>query len=122
MSTKELILLMGDDIAGTVTRLAGGKLAFEYDSAYSATPVSVSMPTQIRQHADAQITPWLWGLLPDNDAVLSRWSRDFHVSPGSPFSLLSTPWAKTAQAPFGSFHQIAQQPSRQPPIRPGSSG
>lgn len=91
MSPTELRLLMGDDIAGTVSRLPGGKLIFEYEPAYVATPVSVSMPTQIPLHADAQITPWLWGLLPDNDAVLTRWSRDFHVSPGSPFSLLSTP-------------------------------
>jgi serine/threonine-protein kinase HipA len=33
----------------------------------------------------------LWGLLPDNDLVLSRWAREFHVSASSPFSLLSTP-------------------------------
>jgi serine/threonine-protein kinase HipA len=32
----------------------------------------------------------MWGLLPDNDAVLARWSRRFQVSASSPFSLLST--------------------------------
>ena len=37
------------------------------------------------------MTPWLWGLLPDNEAVLRRWARHFHVSASSPFSLLSTP-------------------------------
>lgn len=31
------------------------------------------------------------GLLPDNDAVLRRWARQFHVSASSPFALLSTP-------------------------------
>src|ERR1019366_160687 len=31
-----------------------------------------------------------WGLLPDNDAVLARWARQFHVSSSSPFSLLGT--------------------------------
>jgi serine/threonine-protein kinase HipA len=37
------------------------------------------------------VTPWLWGLLPDNEAVLRRWARHFHASASSPFSLLSTP-------------------------------
>jgi HipA-like protein len=66
MSATELCLLLGDDVAGTVTRLAGGKLSFAYDRTYvaktgAATPVSVSMPTQISSHADSRITPWLWG-------------------------------------------------------------
>ncbi|HET6296288.1 MAG TPA: type II toxin-antitoxin system HipA family toxin [Kribbella sp.] len=92
----ELRLLLGDDVAGTVARLPNGKLAFRYDQTYvdkegPATPVSVSMPTQVLSHSDSQISPWLWGLLPDNDAVLNRWSREFHVSAGSPFSLLATP-------------------------------
>ncbi|HEY0618485.1 MAG TPA: HipA domain-containing protein [Kribbella sp.] len=92
---SELCLLLGDEVAGTVTRPAGGKLAFTYDQKYMAknspTPVSVSMPTQIASHADNHITPWLWGLLPDNEAVLNRWSRAFHVSSSSAFSLLATP-------------------------------
>jgi len=37
------------------------------------------------------VTSWLLGLLPDNDAVLRRWAREFHVSASSPFSLLATP-------------------------------
>ncbi len=97
MTTNELCLLLGDVVAGRVSRLPGGKLTFEYDRAYAATetahatPLSVSMPIQVASHTDGRITPWLWGLLPDNDAVLNRWSRAFHVSARSPFSLLSTP-------------------------------
>jgi serine/threonine-protein kinase HipA len=92
----ELCLLLGGEIAGTVTRLSNGKLTFRYDEAYvatggAATPISVSMPTHISAHTDSQIAPWLWGLLPDNDAVLNRWAREFHVSAGSAFALLSTP-------------------------------
>ena len=49
------------------------------------------MPTQIRSHPDRTVTPWLWGLLPDNEAVLLRWAREFHASASSPFSLLATP-------------------------------
>jgi serine/threonine-protein kinase HipA len=97
LTTNELSLLLGDVVAGRVTRLPGGKLTFEYDRAYAATepahatPLSVSMPILVASHTDSWITPWLWGLLPDNDAVLNRWSRTFHVSARSPFSLLSTP-------------------------------
>ena len=88
-------MLLGDHHAGSITRLSGGKLTFEYADDYSridgATPLSVSMPIQVKSHPDGQISPWLWGLLPDNDAVLARWARDFHVSSGSAFSLLATP-------------------------------
>jgi serine/threonine-protein kinase HipA len=92
----ELLLLLGDVVAGTVTRPPGGKLTFTYHPAYidqhvSATPVSVSMPPQIASHTHNRVAPWLWGLLPDNDAVLSRWAREFQVSANSAFSLLSTP-------------------------------
>jgi serine/threonine-protein kinase HipA len=89
-----LVVLLDDRIAGTVTRLSGGRLRFDYDDEYRAsagsTPLSVSMLTSVRSHPDGAVSPWLWGLLPDNDAVLRRWARDFHASP-SPFSLLSTP-------------------------------
>jgi serine/threonine-protein kinase HipA len=49
------------------------------------------MPAQVRSHPDQQINPWLWGLLPDNEQVLRRWGREFHVSASSAFSLLATP-------------------------------
>jgi serine/threonine-protein kinase HipA len=90
----KLVALLDETIAGTVTRLSGGRLRFDYDEEYregaGSTPLSVSMPTSVRSHPDGTISPWLWGLLPDNEAVLRRWARDFHVS-ASPFSLLSTP-------------------------------
>lgn len=93
MSDTLAVLLEGA-IAGTVTRLRGGRLRFDYDDDYrtrqEATPLSVSMPTSLRTHRDEAIDPWLWGLLPDNLRVLERWSRQFHAAP-KPYSLLSTP-------------------------------
>lgn len=93
--TDTLVVVLDDALAGTLTRLPGGRLRFDYDDAYrerpNPTPLSVSMPTQVRSHPDGAITPWLWGLLPDNEAVLSRWARDFHASASSPFSMLATP-------------------------------
>ncbi|MDA3039828.1 MAG: HipA domain-containing protein [Actinomycetota bacterium] len=44
----------------------------------------------MQTHGDAAITPWLWGLLPENADVLSRWGREFGVSSSSPFGLLGT--------------------------------
>jgi len=49
------------------------------------------MPIQVSSHPDQVVKPWLWGLLPDNEAVLSRWAREFHASASSPFSMLATP-------------------------------
>ncbi len=93
--TDSLVVVLDDAVVGTVTRLPRGRLRFDYDDGYrrrpDATPLSLSMPTVVASHGDHAITPWLWGLLPDNQAVLDRWSRQFHVSASSPFSLLSTP-------------------------------
>jgi serine/threonine-protein kinase HipA len=90
-----LLVILDDVVAGTLTRLSGGRLRFEYDAGYQEqsghTPLSLSMPVPVSSHLDQQISPWLWGLLPDNDQVLRRWARDFHVSSSSPFSLLATP-------------------------------
>lgn len=94
MSDRLVVLLEGL-VAGTLTRLPGGALRFEYDDDYMAldapTPLSVSMPVQIASHSDGTVRPWLWGLLPDNEAVLQRWARRFRVSASSPFSFLATP-------------------------------
>lgn len=93
--TESLVVLLEGRVAGVLTRLPAGRLRFDYDEEYrnqaQCVPLSVSMPKQVRSHADGAITPWLWGLLPDNDAVLDRWARQFHASASSPFSLLGTP-------------------------------
>jgi serine/threonine-protein kinase HipA len=93
--TDSLAVILEDSAIGEVTRLAGGRLRFDYQPDYQRwtrpTPLSVSMPVPIGSHADQSISPWLWGLLPDNDAVLQRWAREFHASASSAFSLLGTP-------------------------------
>jgi serine/threonine-protein kinase HipA len=90
-----LCVILDDELAGTLTRLTGGRLRFDYEESYrartGATPLSLSMPVHVGSHPDRVVTPWLWGLLPDNDRVLRRWARHYHVSASSPFSLLSTP-------------------------------
>ena len=92
--TDSLVVILEHAVAGRLTRLPNGRSRFEYDDTYrqrpGATPLSLSMPTQVRTHSDQVVTPWLWGLLPDNEAVLARWARQFHVSASSPFALLGT--------------------------------
>src|SRR6266699_3523503 len=92
---KELVVLLNDTVAGTLTELSGRRLNFTYERAYreadSPIPLSVSMPVQVAEHTDRVVSPWLWGLLPDNEAVLSRWARHYKVSPSSVFAMLSTP-------------------------------
>lgn len=93
--SEPLVVLIGDSVAGRLTPLRGGRLRFDYEDEYrrrpGATPLSLSMPTQVRSHPHGVITPWLWGLLPENERVLARWARHFQASASSPFSLLSTP-------------------------------
>jgi serine/threonine-protein kinase HipA len=93
--SDSLLVIVDDVVAGTLSRVSGARLRFEYDVDYQEqpghTPLSLSMPIAVASHGDQVVTPWLWGLLPDNDAVLRRWGREFHVSTSSPFSLLGTP-------------------------------
>ncbi len=48
------------------------------------------MPVETAEHADPTVAPWIAGLLPDNDGVLARWARNFHVG-NSAFAILGTP-------------------------------
>jgi serine/threonine-protein kinase HipA len=95
MTDDRLVVLLDDRVAGVLTRDRAGGLTFAYDADYQAlpdpTPLSLSMPVAVARHGARAVTPWLWGLLPDNDAVLELWARRFGVSRASPFGLLSAP-------------------------------
>lgn len=47
------------------------------------------MPLAAAAHGHTRIEAFLWGLLPDNEFVLDRWAKRFHVSARSAFALLS---------------------------------
>jgi serine/threonine-protein kinase HipA len=123
--TDLLTVVLGSQIAGNLARLHGGQLRFDYVDEYraSATPIplSLSMPVQVRTHTDRVVRPWLWGLLPDNDAVIQRWAREFHVSASSPFSLLSSPVGEDCAGAVRFVHpdrieQYLQQPWSSPAL------
>ena len=91
--SKELRVLINDREIGTIIQLKTGRFRFTYDDEWRAsklaTPLSLSMPLTAKEHGDKAIMPYLWGLLPDNEATLSQIGRRFNVNPRNPFSLIS---------------------------------
>ena len=90
--TELLVVIADRRIMGEIRRDRRGRLTFVYDDRWrsldAAFPLSFSMPLIVAEHEHARIEPWLWGLLPDNEAILVRWGRSFHVSPRNVFALL----------------------------------
>lgn len=68
------------------------RLQFIYEQQWrheaASYPLSLSMPLAAQEHDHRVVEPFLWGLLPDNDAVLRRWGERFHVSSRHAFQLL----------------------------------
>jgi len=91
--TSELVALLSGREAGRVRRDKRGRLSFSYDDRWrnmsEAYPLSVSMPLAATEHGHAVIDAFLWGLLPDSEAVVDRWARKFHVSARNAFALIS---------------------------------
>lgn len=92
---RELAVVLEGRRAATIVESRDQQLRMSYDDDYrsrsEATPLSTSLPVQVREHGHEAVSSFLWGLLPDNDRVLDRWSRRFHVSASSPVALLATP-------------------------------
>lgn len=78
---------------GDIRKDKRSRLTLAYDAdwrqAPAAYPLSLSMPLVVAEHEHTKIEPWLWGLLPDNEAILARWGQRFQVSPRNPFALLA---------------------------------
>lgn len=93
MTTKQLAVLLHAAPIGMLRCDRNAKLSFVYDDkarmARNAVTLSLSLPLARREHGHNAVDAFLWGLLPDNENVLSRWAREFHVSSRNPFSLLA---------------------------------
>ena len=89
---SDTLKVLADGIWMGDLRLRGDRLSFEYSDDWrtgdGAFPVSLSMPYVVAEHGQRAAEAYIWGLLPDNDAVLERWGRRFHVSPRNPFRLI----------------------------------
>ena len=90
---SELVVLLNRKQAGRIHNDARGRLSFTYDegwrSSVDAYPLSLSMPRPGKQHGRVVVEAFLWGLLPDNEHVLSRWAAKFQVSARNAFALIS---------------------------------
>jgi serine/threonine-protein kinase HipA len=88
----ELLVLLDSREVGMV-RQQRGRLNFVYADAWrsapGAYPLSLSMPLAAAEHPHAAIEPFLWGLLPDNNFVLTRWAQRLQVSPRNAFALIA---------------------------------
>ena len=93
MTEKSLAVLMSGVRVGTLFCDRNLRLRFVYDAALretaDAVALSLSLPLVRREHGHDAIESFLWGLLPDNERVLERWARQFHVSARNPFALLA---------------------------------
>jgi serine/threonine-protein kinase HipA len=91
--TDHLAIIVEGRLMGEIRKDKRARLTLVYDSdwrqAQDAYPLSLSMPLVAAEHEHARIEPWLWGLLPDNEAILARWGQRFHVSLRNPFALLA---------------------------------
>lgn len=91
--TQGLVVLVNGRVMGEVRRNRRNKLSFAYDADWqtdrSAIPLSLSLPLSRAEHAGDPIESFIWGLLPDNEFVLERWAKSFHVSARNPFALIA---------------------------------
>jgi serine/threonine-protein kinase HipA len=88
-----LVALLNGVRVGNIFQTAAGTLRFEYEESWrsqiDAYPLSLSMPLAAASHGHDSISPFLWGLLPDNDRTLDQYGRLFGVSSGNAVALLS---------------------------------
>ncbi len=91
--TRELIAVLDGRVSGRVIRDARARLTFTYDENWraddNAYPLSICMPLALARHGNDKIEPFLWGLLPDNEIILTHWARKFHASARNAFSLIA---------------------------------
>lgn len=90
--TRALFMWIENDLVGRVEQDQRGRLSLTYDASWrgrdGAFPVSVSMPLSMVSHPHDAVAAFLWGLLPDNAAILEAWAKRFQVSSQNPFALL----------------------------------
>ncbi len=88
-----LNVLLSGRVAGKLEADAFGNPSFSYNPEWRETadayPISISLPLLQPRIDHGKVASVLWGLLPDNEALLQRWGAHFHVSPRNPVALLS---------------------------------
>ena len=88
MMTKILDVYISGVHAGSLIQGSSGALSFEYLREYRGVALSSAMPLSTRRYYDKIIQPYLWGLLPEDQAVRRRVASKANISPNNPFALL----------------------------------
>jgi serine/threonine-protein kinase HipA len=88
----EAVAVVNGRVLGRFGQRADGRYVLRYHDAWrhaeGAFPLSLSLPLTRAEHPDEAVRPYLWNLLPDNDAIIAAWARRFQVSPTNPLALL----------------------------------
>lgn len=91
--TERLAAYLGGSRVGWFTAQRGGPIEFRFEEAWrdqaGRMELSLSMPKSQLVHRGEAPASFLWGLLPDNEAVLRRWGTMFQVSARNPLALLT---------------------------------
>lgn len=87
--SRELLCLIGDRAAGRLWQDKAGLVCFAYEESYDDIPLSFSLPVSNRIYKQAEVAPYLMGLLPDNAEVRRDAAREFGVSPNNPVAMLA---------------------------------
>jgi serine/threonine-protein kinase HipA len=99
---RELGIWMDGQRIGTLDGTDSRNLQISYAESWasnpSSTPLSVSMPLASPVHSGKTVHAYLWGLLPDNEQVITRWAKSFQCSPQDVFGLLQGVGADVAGA------------------------
>lgn len=89
---KSLHVLMGGIPIGRMIQAKPGKLTLKYLESWirspQAFPLSFSLPLTANEHSGRIFENFLWNLLPDNEATLKAWGRQYGVSHRNVFALL----------------------------------
>lgn len=89
----DLNVLLSNRVAGYLGQDAHGHPTFRYADSWRQTPgaypLSLALPLAQDSAPSATLSAVLWGLLPDNEALLQQWAARFHVSARNPVALLS---------------------------------
>lgn len=93
MAPKRLTVELNGKRIGEISTGSSTSLRYDphYSSAASRVSLSLSLPSSVRNHAEPNVTAWLWGLLPDSRDVLRLWAREHDASLADPTSYLATP-------------------------------
>lgn len=89
MAVKDLLVTIQGVPCGIVHQNESGGISFAYFDDYEGVPLSLTMPVSNRTYGQRVLSPYLFGLLPDNQIQREAIAREFDVHPNNPVSLLS---------------------------------